>query len=278
MDIVEAVHSAHAAASALPRPLAFVPTMGALHEGHLALVRSARSKAPSVAVSVFVNPMQFGPKEDLERYPREPERDAAQLEREGVDLLFLPAPQAMYPPGFSTVVDVGELGSVYEGALRPTHFRGVTTIVSKLLHIIAPDILLIGQKDAQQTAVLRKLVRDLDFPVRVDIEPTVREEDGLARSSRNAYLTEEERTAAPTLHAALNRMVIELQSGGDTVHARETALPVLHPLGTWEYLDAVDADSFTPLEYLRAPAFVIGAARFGPTRLIDNVWIPTDGK
>ncbi|HZZ64961.1 MAG TPA: pantoate--beta-alanine ligase [Candidatus Baltobacteraceae bacterium] len=276
MDIVETVSSARAAAAALPRPLALVPTMGALHEGHLRLVQAAHSSARSLAVSIFVNPMQFAPNEDLERYPRDPQRDAAQLQGAGVDLLFLPAPEVMYPPGFSTIVDVGDLGCVYEGAARPTHFRGVATIVSKLLHIVTPDILVLGQKDAQQTAVLRKLVRDLDFPVRVHVEPTVREADGLARSSRNAYLTHEERAAAPSLHAALQRMLQELESGAQAVHARESALPVLHPLGTWEYLDIVDAQTFAPLQFVRPPAFVIGAARFGRTRLIDNLWIPAN--
>lgn len=274
MEVVDAAVEAHERLAALPRSLGFVPTMGALHEGHLSLVRAARANCASVAVSVFVNPMQFGAGEDFERYPRDFEGDKAKLARAGVDVLFTPRVDAMYPAGFSTIVDVGDLGSTFEGAVRPTHFRGVATVVTKLLHVVAPNILYLGQKDAQQTAVLRKLVRDLDFPARVEIVPTVREADGLAMSSRNVYLSPEERAAAPSLHAALQSMLEELRGGADAVRAREKALPVLKAPGTWDYLDVVEMDTFAPLEYLRAPAFVIGAARFGSTRLIDNVMVP----
>jgi pantoate--beta-alanine ligase len=247
--------------------------MGALHAGHLQLVRAARERCRSVAASVFVNPMQFAPGEDFERYPRDYAGDREKLAAAGVDILFAPESQTMYPPGFSTIVDVGDIGSTYEGAVRPTHFRGVTTVVSKLLNVVQPDVLFVGQKDAQQTAVLRKLVRDLDFPVRVEIVPTVRESDGLALSSRNVYLSAEERAAAPSLHRALELMLEELRGGRDAITARKRAQDMLHSPGTWDYLDVVDMDTFAPLEFLRAPAFVIGAARFGATRLIDNLLV-----
>ncbi len=273
MDVESAAQAARARLDALPRPLGFVPTMGALHSGHLQLVRAAAERCRSVAASLFVNPMQFAPGEDFDRYPRDYAGDREKLAAAGVDVLFAPQAETMYPSGFSTIVDVGDLGGAYEGAARPTHFRGVTTIVSKLLNIIRPDALFIGQKDAQQTAVLRKLVRDLDFAVRVEIVPTVRESDGLALSSRNAYLSAQERAAAPTLHRALEVMLEELRGGTDAVAARKHAWDVLQVPGTWDYLDVVDMDTFAPLEFLRAPAFVIGAARFGATRLIDNLLV-----
>lgn len=251
--------------------------MGALHDGHLQLVRAARAQCASVVASVFVNPMQFGPNEDFEKYPRDLEGDRRKLQETGVDYVFTPDTKAMYPPGFSTIVEVGALGTVFEGAIRPEHFRGVTTVVSKLLHVVNPDALYLGQKDAQQTAVLRKMVRDLDFQTRVEIVPTVRETDGLAMSSRNAYLSPQERAAAPTLHAALQQMLNELQNGSDVVQARERARERLAAPGTWDYLDAVEMDTFAPLEQLRAPAFIIGAARFGSTRLIDNLLVTDDG-
>lgn len=247
--------------------------MGALHAGHLQLVQAARAECQSVASSVFVNPTQFGPLEDFERYPRDYEGDRAKLESAGVDVLFAPGVEAMYPAGFSTTVDTGEIGTRYEGAIRPTHFRGVTTVVSKLLNIVQPDFLFLGQKDAQQTAVLRKLVHDLDFNTRVRIVPTVREPDGLALSSRNVYLSPELRAAAPSLHRALQAMLADLREGKQARIARERAWAMLDPLGTWDYLDLVDMNTFAPLQRLQAPAFVIGAARFGATRLLDNLMV-----
>ncbi|MGZ3522466.1 MAG: pantoate--beta-alanine ligase [Vulcanimicrobiaceae bacterium] len=264
---------AREALRALPRPLAFVPTMGALHRGHLQLVESARAACASVVASVFVNPMQFGPGEDFERYPRDFEGDREKLEAAGVSVLFAPAPKEMYPAGFSTTIDVGAVGTNYEGAVRTTHFRGVATVVAKLLHIMQPDVLVLGQKDAQQTAVLRKLVRDLAFPTVVEIVPTVREADGLALSSRNVYLNPEERAAAPTLHAALEAMLGAMRDGAIAARARERALAVLSPIAKLDYLDIVHADTFEPIERLAPPAFIIGAARFGATRLLDNLWI-----
>lgn len=247
--------------------------MGALHAGHLSLVQAARERCGSVAASIFVNPMQFAAGEDFERYPRDQTSDGRHFEEAGVDVLFAPPAEALYPAGFSTIVDVGDLGTIYEGAIRPTHFRGVTTIVTKLLNIIQPHVLFVGQKDAQQSAVLRKLITDLDLPVEMVVVPTVREPDGLALSSRNGYLSAEQRAAAPSLYRALQRMLEELRSGRDAVEARSRAEPELCAPGEWSYLDLVDATTFSPLERLRAPAFVIGAARFGSARLIDNLWI-----
>lgn len=273
MQVASAVDAVRDRLAHLPRPIGFVPTMGALHAGHLQLVRTAREVCASVAASVFVNPSQFGAGEDFERYPRDLEGDRAKLADAGVNVLFAPDTQTMYPAGFSTIVDVGDLGTTFEGAVRPTHFRGVTTVVCKLLHIVQPDVLFLGQKDAQQTAVLRKMVRDLDFPSRVDIVPTVRESDGLALSSRNVYLSSQQRAAAPSLHRALEAMLVEMRDGRDAASARESARQILETPGTWDYLDVVDMDTFQPLTKLRAPAFVIGAARFGATRLIDNLLI-----
>lgn len=261
--------------AALPRPLGFVPTMGALHDGHLELVRAARRSCAAVTASVFVNPLQFGANEDLEKYPRNLEADREKLAAAGVDLLFAPAVDVMYPSGFSTAVDVGALGTTFEGALRPEHFRGVTTVVAKLLHVVGPAVLFLGQKDAQQTAVLRKMVRDLEFDCRVEIVPTVREPDGLAMSSRNAYLTAEQRAQAPSLHAALLELRALLDGGANKADAVAAARAILSPLAKADYFDVVDADTFAPLEKLRAPSFVIGAARFGSTRLLDNLWIPS---
>lgn len=247
--------------------------MGALHAGHSSLVAAARAECKTVSASIFVNPLQFAPGEDLEKYPRDVEGDIAKLEELGLDLLFSPDTAEMYPPGFSTSVDVGEMGNTYEGAVRPTHFRGVATVVAKLLTIMQPDVLFLGQKDAQQTAVLRRLVRDLGFPVEVRIVPTIRDSEGLAFSSRNAYLTPQEREAAPTLYAALTAMRLLLHQGMTKDAAVAQAKSILSPLAQLDYLDLVSANTFEPLSALQVPAFLIGAARFGKTRLLDNLWI-----
>jgi pantoate--beta-alanine ligase len=261
--------------AALPRPLGFVPTMGALHAGHIALVDRARARCASVVVSLFVNPLQFGINEDLAKYPRDLEGDRERLARAGIDVLFAPDEATMYPPGFSTTVDTGAIGTSYEGAIRPSHFGGVTTVVAKLLNIVAPDTLFLGQKDAQQTAVLRKMIRELAFATEVEIVATQRETDGLALSSRNAYLSPAQRAAAPSLHRALGALRDALTSGASKDEALARARAVLDPLARADYFDIVDADTFEPLESQRAPAFVIGAARFGSTRLLDNLWIST---
>jgi len=274
MNVVHELEPARAQLEKLARPLGFVPTMGALHAGHLRLVKTARAQCKTVVVSLFVNPMQFGPQEDFERYPRDFEADSEKLAAAGADLLFAPESTAMYPTDFSTFVDVGKLGTRFEGAARPTHFRGVATVVAKLLNVVEPDLLYLGQKDAQQTAVLKRLVRDLNFKTSVEIVETVRDADGLALSSRNAYLSVLERDAAPTLYAALQTMLKEIRAGKSVDDARAAAAAVLSPLARLEYLNLVDADSFSRLQTLRPPAFLIGAARFGRTRLLDNLWIP----
>jgi pantoate--beta-alanine ligase len=259
--------------AALPRPLGFVPTMGALHDGHLELVRQARRRSAAVGVSIFVNPLQFGPSEDLSAYPRDAQRDREKLAAAGVDVLFAPDAATMYPPQFSAVVDVGSLGAVFEGAVRPGHFRGVATVIAKLLNIVRPDVLVLGQKDAQQAVVLRRVIDDLDFPVEIEMVATVREPDGLAMSSRNAYLDAAQRASAPSLHRALVAMLETLEHGTDKRSAIEAGVAALDATARLDYLDVVDAADFSPLDRLRPPAFIIGAARFGTTRLIDNLWV-----
>lgn len=247
--------------------------MGALHAGHVQVVRRAREQNASVVVSVFVNPLQFGPSEDLARYPRDFEGDRRKLEEAGVDVLFAPNEEAMYPPGFSTTVDVGVLGESFEGLVRPHHFRGVATVVAKLLHVVQPDLLYLGQKDAQQTCVLRKMIADLAFPVETEIVPTIRETDGLAMSSRNAYLTAEQRVQAPSLYRALVALHNALEDGRTKADAVSAAYATLSKSATPDYFDVVSAAAFEPIERLDVPAFVIGAARFGTTRLIDNLYV-----
>ena len=232
--------------------VALVPTMGGLHDGHRALLRVARADADRVVMSLFVNPTQFGEGEDFTSYPRDGDRDRRIAAEEGVDEVYAPTVDDVYPTGFSTSVDVGPLGTVFEGASRPGHFAGVATVVLKLFQRVRPDIAVFGQKDAQQVAVIRRMVRDLDVPVALRIVDTVREPDGLAVSTRNGYLTDAERRRAPSLHRALV--------------ARDPALVD----GDLDYLAVVDPDTFETVEP-RPGAIVIGAARIGSTRLIDNV-------
>ena len=273
MEEAFTVARARALFGELPRPLGFVPTMGALHDGHLELVGCARERCASVAASIFVNPLQFGPAEDLAAYPRDGAGDRAKLAAAGVAALFAPEPEAMYARDFAITVDPGTLGGVFEGALRPGHFRGVATVIAKLLHVVGPNVIFLGQKDAQQSVLVRKMIRDLDFDVELEVVPTVREPDGLAMSSRNAYLDPTLRAQAPSLHAAL-LAVREALARGITKSAAVTAgRAVLSTAATLDYLDVVSAGDFTPLDRLEPPAFIIGAARFGTTRLIDNLWI-----
>ena len=254
--------------------VAFVPTMGALHEGHLSLVRLAREHADRVVVSIFVNPTQFGPGEDLDRYPRREEEDAALLETEGCDLLFLPDPETIYPPGHATFVTPRGAAEGLEGALRPGHFRGVATVVTQLFHLVAPDVAVFGEKDAQQLAVVRQLVRDLHLPVEIVPGPTVRAEDGLALSSRNAYLSPEEREAASSIHRALVA-ARDLARGGerrsDPLRRRMLEILSAEPLVETEYAEVVDATSFQPVDRLASRVVLPVAARVGSTRLIDNL-------
>jgi pantoate--beta-alanine ligase len=273
VQLAQTISQARALFDVLPRPLGFVPTMGALHEGHLALVHRAREECVAVAASLFVNPLQFGKGEDLERYPRDLEGDRAKLAGAGVDVLFAPSPIAMYPPGYATSIDVGPVADGFEGAVRPGHFRGVATVVCKLLNIVRPDTLYLGQKDAQQTAVIRRMVTDLEIPTRVEIVPTERDADGLALSSRNVYLNEAQRAAAPSLHHALQAVRLAMASGRSKADAIAMGRKRLDPIAELDYLDVVDANTFAPIDTLVPPAFVIGAARFGTTRLLDNLWI-----
>jgi pantoate--beta-alanine ligase len=259
--------------------IGLVPTMGDFHGGHLSLIRAARRSCDVVVVTLFVNPTQFGAGEDLESYPRDETRDLAVAEKEGVDLFFAPPAEEVYPTGFTTAVEVLGLTEVLCGApeLRgPEHFRGVTTVVAKLLNIVQPDVAFFGQKDAQQAIVIRRMVRDLDFPVRTEVLPTVREPDGLAMSSRNRYLTDEERRRATALHRALSAAA-EVAGGGErsVEPVLAAARAELREAGVEpEYLEARDAEDLTPAESLNGrPVLVALAARVGRARLIDNTLI-----
>jgi pantoate--beta-alanine ligase len=257
-----------------PGPVGLVPTMGYLHAGHLSLVERARRENGSVAASLFVNPTQFGPKEDLSTYPRDPERDRALLEEAGCDLLFAPASEEMYPKGFRTFVDVGPIATPLEGERRPGHFRGVATVVMKLFGIFQPDRAYFGQKDAQQLAVIRKMVRDLDLPVEVVGCPIVREPDGLAMSSRNSYLTPAERRAAPVLHRALCTAHDRFLSGvRDADSLRETMRAVLdeEPLARTDYVSAADPATLREVAQVDGPVLLSLAVFLGKARLIDNL-------
>ena len=253
----------------------FVPTMGYLHEGHLHLVRRARAENDAVIVSIFVNPTQFGPSDDFSRYPRDEARDLALLEAEGVAAVFMPTVEEMYAEGFATTVDVsGDLTDVLEGAARPGHFRGVATVVAKLLGIAGAERAYFGRKDAQQLAVVRRVAADLNLPVAIVSCETVREADGLAMSSRNTYLTPEERRAAPALYAGL-RQALALFEGGerDAEVLREAvrARVATEPEFALEYVSVADPETLAELERVEDAALVSLAARLGRTRLIDNV-------
>jgi pantoate--beta-alanine ligase len=270
--------SARAIARTLVRPVGFVPTMGALHDGHRALMQRARAENASVVASIFVNPLQFGPNEDYEKYPRAFERDVEILEEERVDLLYAPAVERMYAPGFSAKIGIGDLGSVFEGSRRPGHFDGVATVVAKLLNAIEPTSLYLGQKDVQQTAVLRAMVRDLDMATNIVVVPTVRESDGLALSSRNVYLTPAERAAAPSIFRALSAIGAAVASGvTDPELARAAGEGLLESPLVWDYLAIVDPQTFVEYETVVRPALVLGVARAGATRLLDNLPVAAPG-
>jgi pantoate--beta-alanine ligase len=264
------------AAHASGRRVGLVPTMGALHEGHLSLVRAAKAMCDAVAVSIFVNPAQFGPNEDLSRYPRPFERDCQLLEKEGIDILFAPRVEATYPPGAVSWVLVEGLSEKLDGGSRPGHFRGVTTIVAKLFHIVEPDVAFFGQKDAAQLAVIRRMVQDLNFAVEIVACPIVREPDGLAMSSRNAYLNRDERVRALALQRSLQearkqflageRSAAKLISIGKEVLAGE-------PVVRLDYFEIVDPDTLEPIERVSQKALVAVAAFVGKTRLIDNLML-----
>ena len=254
--------------------IGLVPTMGALHEGHLSHVRRARARDEVVVASVFVNPTQFGPSEDLTRYPRTPERDAALLQVEGVDVLFMPSAEEIYPPGFATRVEVGRIGAVLEGARRPGHFAGVATVVLKLFQLVRPTRAYFGQKDAQQLAVIRQMVRDLNLPVEIVAGPTIREPDGLAMSSRNAYLSPAERRAATVLCCALTAARERYNAGERDAEALRHVMHKIvseEPLARLHYAEVVGADTMEPPAMAEAGALLVIAAQIGTTRLIDNM-------
>ena len=254
--------------------LGLVPTMGALHEGHLSLLRAAKASCQVVAASIFVNPTQFGPNEDLAKYPRPLERDRELLENGGVDLLFAPSVDEMYPNGAPTWVTVEDLSDKLDGRSRPGHFRGVTTIVTKLFHAVEPDAAFFGQKDAAQAAIIRRLVRDLDFPVEIVICPIVREPDGLAMSSRNIYLDLRQRKQALVLQRSLMQ-VKQMAGTGERNAARLSAAAkeifAAEPAVRLDYLEIVDPDSLDPVNDVSKGALVAVAAFVGTTRLIDNI-------
>lgn len=253
--------------------LGFVPTMGFLHEGHLGLIRRAKAACGAVAVSIFVNPIQFAPTDDLDRYPRDLPRDLERAQAAGADVVFAPSVAELYPAGFSTSVDVG-LTHGAENAARHGHFAGVATVVAKLFNIVSPTLAVFGQKDAEQCAVIRKLVRDLDLPVEIDIAPTARESDGLAMSSRNAYLSAEERAIAPTLWTALTAAQLAYDSGArdpDVLRGAVLAVLAEAPRLVLDYVNAADPDTLEPLTAPSDKVLLSLAAKLGSTRLIDNV-------
>ncbi|MBZ5588532.1 MAG: pantoate--beta-alanine ligase [Acidobacteriia bacterium] len=254
--------------------LAFVPTMGALHEGHLALVRRGQELADEVWASVFVNPTQFAPGEDFERYPRNLEGDRVLLEQAGVTLLFAPSTKELYPRPSTTVIDLPELTAGLCGVQRPGHFQGVALVVAKLLNIVEPHVAVFGAKDWQQAMVIRRMVEDLCLPVRVEVHPTQREDDGLARSSRNAYLARDERRAASVLHRALEGAVAAIRAGerrGPALEAEVAAEVSGEPMTRLQYVAAVDPDTLAPLAALKDRVLLVAAVHVGATRLIDNV-------
>ena len=280
MDIIGTVSAMMKARDGAERPLGLVPTMGYLHQGHMTLVEQARNDNRSVVVSVFVNPTQFGPGEDLDGYPRDFERDIAMLAGQGVDIVFAPDPGQMYPPGYSTYVDVGEIGERLEGKHRPGHFRGVVTVVTKLLTIVRPDRAYMGQKDGQQTLVIKRLNRDLNLGAEIVVMPTVREPDGLAMSSRNVYLTPRQRGNATVLYKALS-MAREMWRDGvmDAGVLRGEMERVINE-GSPAKLDYVSIAALDTLEEMgsvAAPAMASVAVWFGKARLIDNVILSEEG-
>ena len=274
MRIVENIQEFRSIRAELESPLGFVPTMGYLHEGHLSLVHQARQECTSVAVSIFVNPTQFGPQEDLAAYPRDLERDLSLLKAEGVDLVWTPTSATMYPEGFQTWVSVDELTEPLEGMQRPGHFRGVTTIVAKLFNAVEPDRAYFGQKDAQQVTVIRRMVADLDFCIEVVVCPTVRERDGLAKSSRNTYLNEAQRKATTVLFRSLTAAVDGFEAGErDAQMLREKMLALINgePLARVQYVSVADPDTLAELSGEVSRALLSMAVYIGETRLIDNM-------
>ena len=281
MEIYGEISKVRAAVKAWKKeglPVGFVPTMGYLHEGHKSLIDAARKENDRVVVSIFVNPMQFGPTEDLESYPRDLKKDAALCEAAGVDIIFHPEPEEMYADGFCSYVDMNGLTTELCGKSRPIHFRGVQTVVLKLFHIVTPDRAYFGQKDAQQLAVIRRMVKDLNVDTRIIGCPIIREDDGLAKSSRNTYLNEEERKAALVLSKAVKKgqeMISDGEKDLDKVTAEMKALISAEPLARIDYVEAVDAENIKPVSSTEDcdQILVAMAVYVGKTRLIDNFMI-----
>jgi len=274
MKVIETIDDMKRQRRELTEPVGFVPTMGYLHEGHLALVRQARAENPSVVVSIFVNPTQFGPHEDFNTYPRDPQRDLAILQKEKTDIVFMPSATEMYPPQFNSWVEVQKVTQRLEGASRPGHFRGVATVVAKLFNIIQPTRAYFGQKDAQQAIVIKRMVADLNMNLEIIIVPTVREPDGLAMSSRNTYLNPQERRAAVVLYQALS-LAQKLWSQGErnAEKLRQEMLKLIQkqPLAQVDYVSIASAETLDELDRVKPPALVSLAVKIGKTRLIDNV-------
>lgn len=274
MKVVTSIPKLKIARNLLREPVGFVPTMGYLHEGHLSLVRAARSECTSVVVSIYVNPTQFAPHEDLGAYPRDLARDLNLLAKEGVHLIWTPDEESMYPPGFQTWVNVETVSQGLEGSQRPTHFRGVATVVAKLFNAVRPQKAYFGQKDAQQAMVIRQMARDLNFDLQIRVCPIVREADGLALSSRNVYLSSEERQAATILYRALNKAQAAYQSGERNAHQlRQIVTDTINsePLAQLQYVSCADGDTLQEIsEIVKGRALLSMAVYLGKTRLIDN--------
>jgi pantoate--beta-alanine ligase len=276
MKTITTLPELRAARTALPEPVGLVPTMGYLHDGHLSLARRARAECASVVASIFVNPTQFAPEEDLDSYPRDLARDLALLKKAGVDLIWTPTPEVMYPEGFQTWVTVEGLTQVLEGASRPTHFRGVTTVVTKLFTGVQPQRAYFGQKDAQQAAVIRRMTLDLNLPVEIVVCPIVREPDGLAMSSRNTYLTADQRQAATVLFRALTAACDAFQAGqrhADHLRTIVTETVAAEPLVDLEYISCAHPETLAELHGPVERSLLSMAARVGKTRLIDNMLV-----
>ena len=274
MNVITTVADMVKAQDQAKRPLGLVPTMGYLHEGHMTLVRRARQETSTVAVSIFVNPTQFGPGEDFARYPRDMHRDLEMLRGEGVDIVFAPTVEEMYPSGHSTYVDVEKITTRLEGERRPGHFRGVATVVAKLFTIVRPNRSYFGQKDGQQVAVIKRLNQDLNLGTEIIVVPTVREPDGLAMSSRNVYLTPEERHAAPVLYRSLCQVRQLWEQGQRDAEAlRQEMVRIItdEPLAHIDYVSIADAQTLEELKQVNGPAMVSLAVRFGKTHIIDNI-------
>jgi pantoate--beta-alanine ligase len=276
MNVLHTLSDLRAARAALASPLGLVPTMGALHAGHLSLVRRARAECASVGVSIFVNPTQFGPQEDLAAYPRDLERDVQLLEPLGVDVVWAPEPEEVYPEGYQTWVEVEWISQLLEGAHRAGHFRGVATVVAKLFNAFQPQKAYFGQKDAQQVQVIRRMVRDLNFPLEVVVCPTVREADGLAMSSRNAYLNAEQRAAAVVLYRALSAAVDAFEKGerdATALHKCMREILEQQPLAKTQYVSVAHPETLEELEASVEEALLSMAVYIGQTRLIDNMLV-----